>query len=374
MIAAWTEDRTDFETRMENARKSFADADLESEQLANKAARSRTTWLVPRFSGRLGSVTSLPSPPRPLTVAATDGSQIFPDRHDAMDYYLINVGRIMLTYGQPEPHVVESRPELHFRKEDMMRLLDGRQVHVTADIIGLERTSAEFEELANLVPAGLSWPAVALSDGTLVLWMLEGQAPETSDFVLGKLMASLDRLRLIGVPVGGYISKPGSSEAMNLVRLHLCPLEAADCDHCPFMSEGEPPCSVVAGIPDRVMFSGLLKPGERSTVFLSTSHILKHYGEHAVAFCYLHTGSEVARVEFPQWVSGDLLDLLLACLMDQAEKGLGYPRVLLEAHERAIVRGEDRQALRQLVERKAVKNHVISGSSLKAISKGGAPL
>jgi len=46
----------------------------------------------------------IPPPPRPdaYTAVATDGAEIDPDRHGGSgDFYLINVGRVRIPYGQP---------------------------------------------------------------------------------------------------------------------------------------------------------------------------------------------------------------------------------------------------------------------------------
>src|ERR1700730_868416 len=50
----------------------------------------------------------IPPPARPdaYTAMATDGSEIDPDRHGGSgDFYLINVGRVRIPYGQPERDV-----------------------------------------------------------------------------------------------------------------------------------------------------------------------------------------------------------------------------------------------------------------------------
>jgi hypothetical protein len=76
-------------------------------------------------------------------------------------------------------------------------------------------------------------------------------------------------------------------------------------------------------------------------------------GADAAGFFYLHTGTEVARVELPQWVWEDSgrMDLLHGALCDQCDSGAGYPMVLSEAHEAAVVRAADRQTFYALIER-----------------------
>jgi hypothetical protein len=101
----------------------------------------------------------------------------------------------------------------------------------------------------------------------------------------------------------------------------------------------------------------LLKPGQRSLIWKSAAKILEVYGDHAVYFCYIHMGSEVARVEFPAWVAGDpaLLDSALSLTMTQVQKGYGYPVALAEAHNQAVVRGGDRARFFAILEQQMIR-------------------
>ena len=67
-------------------------------------------------------------------------------------------------------------------------------------------------------------------------------------------------------------------------------------------------------------------------------------------FFYLNVGSEIARVEVPPWTADDpaQLDLVQAVVLDQCQKGLGYPNVLARAHDQAVVSGQDRMAFEYL--------------------------
>jgi NurA-like 5'-3' nuclease len=48
------------------------------------------------------------------------------------------------------------------------------------------------------------------------------------------------------------------------------------------------------------------------------------------------------------------LEVLAARVLDQCEKGRGYPVALSEAHEQAVVRAADRRAFEELVRRQDV--------------------
>jgi hypothetical protein len=114
-----------------------------------------------------------------------------------------------------------------------------------------------------------------------------------------------------------------------------------------------------------------LQEGRRSVPFTSCSKILDDYGEHRILAFYMDTGSEIVRIEVPKWVAEDpeLLALTHAVCFDQAQKGRGYPVALSEAHEQAVVRGPERSAFYQAVERSCVKHGASIQRSRKRISK-----
>jgi hypothetical protein len=80
------------------------------------------------------------------------------------------------------------------------------------------------------------------------------------------------------------------------------------------------------------MWASLLEPGQRSPLFRSSARILDLYKEHRIYFCYVHVGTEVARVEMPEWVAqnSSLLNQALSLILAQVNKGFGYPVALAE--------------------------------------------
>ena len=92
---------------------------------------------------------------------------------------------------------------------------------------------------------------------------------------------------------------------------------------------------------------------------------------HQVHFFYLNVDDEVARVEIPKWVADDnnLLDLTHALVIDQCQRGHGYPVALSEAHEKAVITGADRELFWQMVETFLVGEHLPTPTSAKSRSK-----
>src|ERR1700738_4451362 len=74
------------------------------QELAELAETVQERVAVP--TGPLDERIPPPARPEAYTAMATDGSEIDPDRHGGSgDFYLINVGRVRIPYGQPEREV-----------------------------------------------------------------------------------------------------------------------------------------------------------------------------------------------------------------------------------------------------------------------------
>jgi hypothetical protein len=319
------------------------------------------------------------------TVIATDGSQIAPSHHEIAYCYLINTGRVVLHYGQNRHPLLDSLPEVFYRAED---LYGARQWGIrTEEWMGYRRTVAEAVVLAELgcesshAPNQMlnQTPTLAMVDGSLIHWFLEPLPGDARDRILPPMLAAWDRLREARVPLVGYLSAARSGEALNFLRLQTCPYMAPDCNtHC-FSKAAEQmdqaPCQVFSPLRDTALWSVLLQPGERSVIWKSSAKILEAYGDHAIHFCYVNMGAEVARIEFPAWVAADseLLETALSLTLTQVQKGYGYPVALAEAHNQAVVRGGDRARFFGLLEQQMIRAGLKNiGTSYKEARKRGS--
>ncbi|HEX74040.1 MAG TPA: DNA double-strand break repair nuclease NurA [Dehalococcoidia bacterium] len=355
-------------------------ADLEL--LRAKIASSKTTWLVAGLVNGLDRCHKAPPTPAEFTVIATDGSHIDVDRHKSTRCNLINIGSVILHYGVSPSATLDSFPCLYFGDEELVIMpagVRGREQPIEGVLLGIKRSVDECRQLANLaaeLPPGSS--ILALLDGSLILWGLAGQAyPEfvTEALLEQGFLTYLDEIRKLNrdkrIALASYISFPRSTDVVNALRVALCPHEVADCDRYCASSEKRD-CDMVAGVQDRELFSAILEQGERSALFISQSSIVqKHYGVHQVYFFYLRVDDEIARVEIPRWVATDenLLNLVHNLVLDQCQRGQGYPVALSEAHEKAVVTGADRENFWQLVELSLVDEHLPTLSSAKSRSK-----
>ena len=91
---------------------------------------------------------TIPVPPKVHTVISTDGSQIAPNNHEIAYCYLLNIGRVVLHYGQDIHPILDSLPEVFYRPED---LYISRQWGIRTDEwMGYRRTASEATVLAEL--------------------------------------------------------------------------------------------------------------------------------------------------------------------------------------------------------------------------------
>ena len=335
---------------------------VDADSLMEKVSASTTTWLVAGLTGPVTGCHKAPAIPSEFTVIATDGSHIDVDRHTSVRCSLINIGSVIIHYGKSPDALLESEASLFFG-DDLVVGTGGRAELLEGALLGVKRSVAELRALAGIaeeVPPDR--PTVALLDGSLVLLGLaarefEGPRSYVREELLERgYLDALDRMKRLGenraLALGSYISYPRSTEVVNTLRVALCPHDPADCDrHCP--GDGQRECDAVAGLVDRDLFRSLLCCGERSPVFVSGSRFVRrHYGAHQVHFFYVRLDEEIARVEVPQWVADDdeLVGLVHCLLVDQCQRGHGYPVALMEAHEKAVVTAADRERFWQLVE------------------------
>lgn len=67
----------------------------------------------------------IPTAPYSHSVFATDGSQISPSHHEIAYCYLINIGQIMLHYGQSLHPLLDSLPEVFIKPKTYTSLASG---------------------------------------------------------------------------------------------------------------------------------------------------------------------------------------------------------------------------------------------------------
>ncbi|HAX74602.1 MAG TPA: nuclease [Cyanobacteria bacterium UBA11372] len=334
-------------------------------------------------------------PPKAHTVIATDGSQMAPSHHEIAYCYLINIGRVVLHYGQSRHPFMDSLPEVFYKTDD---LNISRQWGIRIEEwLGYWRTASETVALAELCT---SWaksqeeqsknpqlpitndqlpitnvPTLAMVDGSLIYWFLEQLPSEARDRILTPIFAAWEQIRAAGIPLIGYLSASRSSEAMNFLRLPVCPHPVPNCQtYCNNLDKL--PCQVFDPLRDARFWLSQLQPGQRSPLWRSGAKILDLYGkEQSIYFCYVHVGAEIARIDMPAWVAEDavMFDQALSLMLAQVQKGYGYPITLAEAHNQAVVTGSDRARFFAMLEQQMIKAGLRNvGTSYKETRKRGS--
>jgi hypothetical protein len=295
-----------------------------------------------------------------MTIVAADGSQIFPDRHGLAFYYAVNVGTIVYRGGSGQAPAVGTEPRLYYAEEEVYP--EGRRV--SGALVSAERDVAEMQALARLAAgeARAGPPCVALRDGPLLIWFQDRELPSgRPQRLLADYLTGLDALREDGVPAVGYVSRPQSAEVVTL--LYLAQLEPEQRG-----AVGNLATTPFRGLVDRALF-GTLAPGQRSATFVRGTGANRDFRArgHSVYFFYLNTGSELARVEVPEWVARDeaRLGLVHAAVYDQCRCNEGYPYVLTRADELAVILGAEREVLEEMIVR-AMARHGLRLPELSA--------
>ena len=345
---------------------------------------AQTAWLTARpisAESVASAVAKTPlNAPTIYTAFSVDGSQIPLDRHEIAVCYLLNIGSVAIHYGTGDRPTLTSRAALHYTDKDVLIGAsdadgDAANSYITDRELSNRRFLAEIDALGDLIDACADRPdVVGFIDGTLILWTQETEEREERAEAVLRLSAMLEKARERRIPIIGYLSRPASREVIGALRVSLCPLEHVVCKLCPYVERGEPlPCAPIDRLCDADLFSELLRPRERSGLFMSQSKILSSYkpAHNKIGFFYLNTGREIARIELPRWVCDDpaLLARSHAVTLDQIDKGAGYPICLTEAHEQAVVRAPDRAAFFRLVERALVGSGQPAVRTAKAVAK-----
>jgi len=303
--------------------------------------------------------------PELVTLCATDGSQIFPDHNINIFFSLINISHICFQIGSTQPPVLTNK--CRFYSTESLKthpIFQGLnfQAEQYAEFISPLRQLMELEDLLELCKSNKikNRPLLALSDGTLIMWYIKKlQHARLQDRFFKAYNQILYKFRTQKQPLISYISFPNGQDVVK--SLQKCFKDDFD------------GINIENWLYDRDIFSLLLKPGERSGTFESFSEVLTHVEPpDKICFFYLHTGKEIARVEFPVWCyheDKNILEMIHSCLMDDLNKGSGYPMMLSEAHEKAVISNQDQTNFYRYLEYIGQKEGLNIKYSAKSLSK-----
>lgn len=295
---------------------------------------------------------------------SVDGSQVYPDRHQGTSCFLINLGTVVINYGEHPIVQLDSVPMVftgHY-DEDVPDL--------SRDTVNCLRQHHEFvagcQLLSDYQVLAQNGPMLLLFDGSLIFWHLAAKEADVKEHYISQHLTVFSELYHMQSLMAGYISLPRSKELVSLIRLKLSD----------FNPSYELAMAGVDRVVDAAVMAGFLKPFERSIVFQSNAPICNVYPDDMRPyFFYMNVGDEIARIEICAWIAQrkELVDLIATMICDQALKGSGYPVVIAEAHEQAVVKGADREYFYQALQHIGLnygKNMVNSQKSVKKRTVG----
>lgn len=313
-------------------------------------------------------------PPAEATIVATDGSQILPDRHAAYLYYLINVGGIIYHHGQGKQPDVFSEPQIKYPDEDKIDEFDFGSADVS-----IERDVEEIGTLARQTVASrhLAGPLFSILDQRLLYWPI-GTAGVAENTAVTAWSDHMTAMRHVGALLAGYIDRPGTRYVTTLL-LSLTGLDDPAFDWRKLGKSGS-----TNGVTDQSLFSQLLKPGQRSKVFVNVSQPNEQFAltdpANEVCFFYLNptsSSNQIARVDIPRWVAedGEAVTAVHNLIVSQCRIMGDYPYVLARADEMAVVGRQDASELNfmldVIMDRHGAGSEMTSKQSSKGLARSG---
>jgi len=271
------------------------------------------------------------------TAVAVDSSWIEPDPHIDPPFALLNIGSFYVSYERGE-YIEDSIPILRIGDEVYVEKRGSKYLMSPADI-----DAWSFSEECRIAKSYFSGEEMfVFFDRSFSLSYLGSRAREDRENMLSLVAAKFLEMRSLNlVPIAVYFTR-SRSVVNTLTRIYCSRETCSSCVHklCKTTLE------------DKILMANILEPGERSPIFIENNSVLKRSTlSGKVAFFYLNTGYSVLRVEFPSWVmkSETLVRKIHRFTLAQALMCKGYPYIMARAHEKAVLRPEEREFIREKI-------------------------
>jgi len=276
------------------------------------------------------------------TLIAADGSQIVPDRHAALQYYVVNVGAIAMRIGSGNTPEIFTDTELHMLDEFEDTFFSDSQVALQRDVAERKK----LLEVAQKYPGTI----IALTEGQLELWgAVDSDNSRDFEKSLQDYLDALKEMENQKVITSGYVDKPGANWVVRLLEIVTVPQ-----DEIRNLKKYRP----FLGVTDLWLFSQILGKYERSAIFaLQAKSAEKYKDSISIHFFYLNVGDEhkpaIVRVDIPLWVvnNKEALNNLHSALIEQTRimSNRPFPYLLHRAHEIAVVTHREKEEVDQML-------------------------
>lgn len=342
--------------------KQIADDD-QFASLIKSLDKNNFQFALPTWNGNLNVFKKIEPAEINYQIISTDGSQIYPDRHQGISCYVINIGTVVFDYHDKsivtfdsQPYVTFASSQAEFSEQDP-EFINCRRTELEL------RTGFELMQHHNDAKNKIDQiQSLYVCDGSLIFWHLQSQESMKRQRFLASYLTILQQFCQAGYLIAGYISLPKSKELVNLLRcaqkLGLVPSELQSFS---FLH-----------LADIDILYYFLPAGMRTPLFANQSEIINFYPDNVRPhFVYFNYGSEIGRIEFPAWVAQDeqKVDVICSLLYDQIIKGRGYPVCLSEAHEQAVIKQSDQDFFYHTIAKISRENKFSYSFSQKSLKK-----
>ena len=284
----------------------------------------------------------LPASVPQASIIAADGSQILPDRHAAIQYYVVNVGAIAMRTGSGSSPEVFTDTELHILDEFEDTFFSESQIALLRDVSERKKL---LEVAQNYPP-----PVLALTEGQLELWgAVDIENSRDFEKTLNDYLNVLKEMQTQNIITSGYVDKPGANWVVRMLEItKISKDELRNIRRLrPFL-----------GVTDSWLFGKILGKHQRSAIFaLQAKSAEKYKDSIAIHFFYLNVGDEqkpvIVRVDVPLWVAQnkEALNMLHCSLIEQTQimSHKPFPYLLHRAHETAVVSMREKEQVDQML-------------------------
>ena len=284
------------------------------------------------------------------SVFSTDGSTLEADRELPIEFAAINIGYVNINYGNDPKAEFDSA--LNFYPDPKIREIDSR---VLSDVNSMSalRHVMEMEYLADRMDA-FRTDAIKLGfiDGNFYPNFALSHINNNSlkQLLLKRLKVVAEKVISLAKDNAYIISYNSSPKSVHITS--------------------KMDTKISSDFRDSEIFTELLEDNQRSAVFNEISENTDGKSLTPVTFIYLNNSYEIAKVEFiKDTINKDAMDKIHTLVLSQVQKGNGYPKILIESHEQAVISQSDRKSISILTERELNANNLKYTTTQKYQSK-----
>lgn len=238
------------------------------------------------------------------SVLAADSSPLELSRHRAVELKAVSLARVFTDYRQAEETI--DRQIIDLEKDDVASL------------------SNPLLELEYAVRSHYK-PQLVLIDGSLIRWQWEQLLENRKKDLVSKYVELLVSSYQNNAPVMAIIDRSQGRDVLEQ-------LEKLAGEH-------------YTGLVDEDLFDLVLSENTFSPVFRAVSPILSLHPDYQIGYVYYRSAIGVLRIEF--LLQQNITITIWSQLIDQVQKGKGFPFVIARAHDCCVVKAKDKLLLEQ---------------------------